>query len=349
MKFADVLTSLATAAIFLVPISGLAQSARDASKLQYKPGIVIEAEALSSEASANAGMLDVQAMQGFGMGWGGNAQLLWTGGSVGAVLDLPFSVANAGSYAVSIFLTRAADYADLELEINGQIREKNAGGFSNTVSAPSAVQLGVQAMRAGQNVVSVKIIGKDARSSGYLVGIDRILLTPATSGPSTATVRNLAATNARAVIASGSAGNGGRAIVSSGSAGKGDLDCPTTCNGNVSSIFRKTDAGACKLWFRFACTPYNCDEAAGLCQEYCQNDRDCAQGSACATTTGLCAAVSAMCIDAFAIRMPNGQVQSCDPYKCRSGACQNVCSSHNDCAKGYSCNVNDGTCLPAGK
>ena len=40
----------------------------------------------------NAGKVVVQPMGGFGPGWSGDAQLFWSGGAVGATLDLTIDV-----------------------------------------------------------------------------------------------------------------------------------------------------------------------------------------------------------------------------------------------------------------
>ena len=122
-------------------------------------------------------------------------------------------------------------------------------------------------------------------------------------------------------------------------------ECDSTCLANVATVYRKSDTGSCRVWFRFACAPYGCDETAGLCRGSCARDDDCAQGSVCATSIGMCAAASAMCTDASTLRMPNGQVLSCLPYLCAGGACRNVCASSSDCQSGYSCNTSTGACM----
>ena len=61
-----------------------------------------EAEDLLASARAN-GQVSAQPMGGFGDGWSGGAQLLWTGGSPGAVLSLEFSVRQAAMYALELY------------------------------------------------------------------------------------------------------------------------------------------------------------------------------------------------------------------------------------------------------
>ncbi|MGZ9138035.1 MAG: hypothetical protein ACXW4K_11350, partial [Candidatus Deferrimicrobiaceae bacterium] len=67
----------------------------------------LEAEQLvqSNRTSENGGKVAVQPMAGFGSGWSGNAQLFWSGGAVGAVLDLLVDVPTAATYAVELYMT----------------------------------------------------------------------------------------------------------------------------------------------------------------------------------------------------------------------------------------------------
>ncbi|MBK7581895.1 MAG: hypothetical protein IPI67_17010 [Myxococcales bacterium] len=86
---------------------------------------------------------------------------------------------------------------------------------------------------------------------------------------------------------------------------------------------------------RTACPMHNA--GSGACNATCSSDTDCAQGAKCDTTQGKCAVTSATCSDPFTVLLPNGQSQSCSPYKCVGGACQQQCSSANDCASGFNC------------
>jgi MYXO-CTERM domain-containing protein len=94
-------------------------------------------------------------------------------------------------------------------------------------------------------------------------------------------------------------------------------------------------SGSCTTPTTKTCNPYTCD--SGACKTTCASDTDCAQGSVCDTTKGLCAVAGATCLDAFTVKQPNGQTQSCSPYKCLGGACQQQCTTASDCAPGYDC------------
>lgn len=52
-------------------------------------------------------------------------------------------------------------------------------GYAPQVAGPVTVALGTFAMIKGPRPVSLKIVGRNAASSGWLVGVDRIVLKPA--------------------------------------------------------------------------------------------------------------------------------------------------------------------------
>src|SRR5262249_2887289 len=57
---------------------------------------------------------------------------------------------------------------------------------------------------------------------------------------------------------------------------------------------------------------------------------------------------AATCKDDFTLQDANGQVESCVPYKCVGGVCQQQCQSGNDCAAGYDCQNHQCIMIPTG-
>jgi len=143
--------------------------------------IGIEAESLlqANAVRAAAGGVDAQAMDGFGTGWSGNAQLFWHGGEVGAVLDLQIEVPHDGAWEVEIALTQAPDYAQLAFEVDQHRAAATFDGYAPRVVGPVTVRLGTFAMRHGLRPRALMITGRHEASTGFLVGIDRVLLRPA--------------------------------------------------------------------------------------------------------------------------------------------------------------------------
>lgn len=111
-----------------------------------------------------------------------------------------------------------------------------------------------------------------------------------------------------------------------------------SCTGDVSTAASTCDGtGACAAGETTPCVPFACDTTSGVCKKACAGDADCSQGGTCDTSTGKCAVASATCADAHTVKLPNNQTQSCSPYKCVGGKCQQQCSTSGDCAPDYEC------------
>jgi hypothetical protein len=141
----------------------------------------IEAELLTAPGKfqVNGGRVVMQPMASFGPGWSGSRQLFWSGGATGAVLDLLVDIPASGTYAVELYLTRAPDYANLKIEVDGKSSTANFVGYAAKVTAPVPLQAGKFPLQAGQRRIAFMIVGKQQQSSNYFVGIDRIRLYPA--------------------------------------------------------------------------------------------------------------------------------------------------------------------------
>jgi hypothetical protein len=125
------------------------------------------------------GQAVVQPMAGFGPGWSGDAQVFWHGGAVGATLDLMVDVPRDGAWVVEIALTQAPDYGELAFEVDGHPVAQRFDGYAPQVAGPVTVVLGTFAMQQGSRPVSLKIVGRNRTATGWLVGVDRIVLQPA--------------------------------------------------------------------------------------------------------------------------------------------------------------------------
>ena len=126
----------------------------------------------------NGGKPGPQPMRSFGAGWGGDNQLLWVDGQVGAVIDLQVDVPSEGAYRVSLSLTKGPDYGLFQAEVGGMASPLKFDGFSQRVTRVDSQDFGVFPLGAGKRTIALMIIGKNSQSRGFLVGIDRITLTP---------------------------------------------------------------------------------------------------------------------------------------------------------------------------
>lgn len=163
------------------PVAAAVPPVRAAPGAAARPTLLnLEAEDSISagRVTATGGRAVVQPMQQFGSGWSGDSQLFWTGGSVGAALELAVDVPVAGEYAAEIYVTRAPDYGDVRASVNGQPIGYLLSLYSPRVMAPVPTQAGRFALKAGLNTIRFEIAGKYAASTGYFVGIDRVRLYP---------------------------------------------------------------------------------------------------------------------------------------------------------------------------
>ncbi len=140
--------------------------------------IVVEGEALLGSANASEGPLSVQAMAPFGAAWSGGAQLYWVPARVGARLALTVNVPAAGTYSIAGSFTRAPDYGDFEVLANDAKVGAAFSGYAARVAHSGQVVLGRGRLNAGANLLVLQITGKDRQSTGYMVGVDRLELTP---------------------------------------------------------------------------------------------------------------------------------------------------------------------------
>jgi hypothetical protein len=140
---------------------------------------LIEAESLIESAKVSAGQLRVQEMSEWetdSAAWGGARQLWWVEASPGAKLTLPVRVTRSGTRELIGYFTRAQDYGDVRVRLNGRALSPIVHGYAGNVTPTGPISFGRVPLRAGVNELTLEIVGKDARangySNGYLVGID---------------------------------------------------------------------------------------------------------------------------------------------------------------------------------
>jgi hypothetical protein len=146
-----------------MPVQAQATSQR----VMSKPGTVIEAESLLTQAKVSAGELAVQNMSGFGTQWSQDSQLFW---HVPAPVDgpardwpsltLPLQVSADGSYEITLFFTVAPDFGNVRVSVRGM----EAGDYMGY--APSVglqpFSLGQHELAAGSNQLILTVFGKQS-------------------------------------------------------------------------------------------------------------------------------------------------------------------------------------------
>lgn len=120
------------------------------------------------------GNVRTQGMAGFPGGkWQNNDQLWWTDAKPGDKLQVIVPVKEAGRYRVGVVLTKARDYAIVQLYLNGKKAGEPIDLYNPTVTNTEVIPLGVFDLPAGENILTVEIVGKNPQAvPGYMFGLD---------------------------------------------------------------------------------------------------------------------------------------------------------------------------------
>lgn len=140
--------------------------------------IVIEGESLVRTARSTQGRVAGQNMSGFGRAWSGDAQLSWVPPQDGHQLYLSVPVRAAGEYEIAIYYTRANNCGDFIVFVGRKQLGGTQPGYSANVVQSGRVVLGRAVLSGGNNQFVITGAGKDARSIGWVVGLDKLELRP---------------------------------------------------------------------------------------------------------------------------------------------------------------------------
>ena len=142
----------------------------------HEPGAVEAEKAQVLEVTG--GTPTVQQMYEWGDQWSGAAQIWWAWPKVGDKLVLAVPVAAAGKYTVKAQLTKASDYATVQLYLDDQKLGTPVDLYDAKVVPTGPLSLGTLELTAGQHRFVVEVTGKNAASAAYVVGLDYVKLEP---------------------------------------------------------------------------------------------------------------------------------------------------------------------------
>jgi len=150
------------------PISGVV-TARTGNELK------IEGESLVATATGTAPVV----VQGncCGVIWSGNAQLWFQASKVGDYMVLTINVPTAGTHDLSAVMTKARDYGIVSLAVDGSQLGQSFDGYNFPNVTVATVDYGSVPLSAGAHQLTFTLVGKNASSINYFVGIDYLLLT----------------------------------------------------------------------------------------------------------------------------------------------------------------------------
>ncbi len=139
---------------------------------------IIEGESLRPSAWATAGEVSVQEMYDHEGEWSGMEQLWWRPGKPGEKLTVTLNAPDREEYELVGHFTRAGDYGNFKVAVNGQALAMAFEGYADRVRPSGPVSFGRVALNAGANEVVLEVTGKDDRSKNHFVGIDGFVLKP---------------------------------------------------------------------------------------------------------------------------------------------------------------------------
>ena len=114
--------------------------------------------------------------QKLGEGWSGFSQIFFRPGKPGSYFTLELPVEQTRIYTIYAYFTKAADYAIVQVKLDGKPIGQPFDGYNDGVIRSDRIELGTLELAAGQHEITFEVTGKNEKSNGYLVGVDAILL-----------------------------------------------------------------------------------------------------------------------------------------------------------------------------
>jgi len=142
-------------------------------RILHDPANVIEAEHIRESMVSTGAKDDIQ----YGP-WSGMIHVRFVVGAVeGQEISMEFEAEEAGLCALSVYLTKASNYGDYRVELNGKPIGQPLELYTKTFYT-TEFRMGIHPVLAGKNKLVFKNIGKNERSGGYGIGIDCLVVAP---------------------------------------------------------------------------------------------------------------------------------------------------------------------------
>jgi WD40 repeat protein len=110
--------------------------------------------------------------------WSNGRQRLFTEAHRGAYAELELPVVTAGRYLLAVYFTRAPDYGQLVVSIDGQVVGKPFDAYRAEVWPPERAEFGEVRLTAGRHRLRFTAVGQNPRAVGYNMGSDCVQLQP---------------------------------------------------------------------------------------------------------------------------------------------------------------------------
>jgi hypothetical protein len=138
----------------------------------------IEGEKLKIVARQTTGPCDPQDLKGHANQWSGGFHMWFRPGGAGEWVEFELPVAADGKYKVAVYGTKAGDYGMVQYSLNGQKIGQPIDGYNDGVVPTKRVELGVADLKQGKTRLKMEVIGKNPKSTGFMAGLDCVVLEP---------------------------------------------------------------------------------------------------------------------------------------------------------------------------
>lgn len=155
----------------------VAKEASQAEAVERVPG-ALEGEALAASIKASAGAVKPQNMKNFRDGrWSGGEQFLWTGGKAGDHIEITLNVPEAAEHTLETVLTRAPDFAIVQLTFDGKELGNPVDLYTTKVTTTEVLKHSLGQITAGPHQLVIRITGTNpAAKQNRYVGLDYVRL-----------------------------------------------------------------------------------------------------------------------------------------------------------------------------
>jgi hypothetical protein len=160
------------------PVGKRGVAAKVVAKAPMRIRGAVEGEALKIVAKQTTGLCDLQEMEQFGRHWSGNRHMWFRPAAAGEWVAFELPVARAGRYKVVVYGTKAGDYGIVQYWLDGAKVGKPIDAFNDGVVPTKRVELGVVELKQGKARLKMEVTGKNAKSTGFMAGLDCVVLEP---------------------------------------------------------------------------------------------------------------------------------------------------------------------------
>lgn len=109
--------------------------------------------------------------------WSGATHLWWTGAKVGDKLTLALPVEKDGKYEITLSLTKAPDYAIVQLTLDGAKLGETIDLYDPQVVTTGTLKFGTHELKKGDRQLTIEITGRNEKAiKNHMVGLDFVKL-----------------------------------------------------------------------------------------------------------------------------------------------------------------------------